>query len=136
MQRWIRSTTEGLCVALVLLAASGALAQSAETKAKALFKRGQTAYNAGDFEKAIGLYQEAYQLKPLPGFLFNIAQGYRQAGNFERAQFFFSRFVDTAQPRDPNLDTARALLAEVNEKERARLSQQKAQDENARLEAE
>lgn len=134
MRRLTPSTISAAALALVLLAlpASG---QPVEAKAKALFQRGQTAYNAGDFAKAISLYQEAYALKPLPGFLFNIAQGFRQLGNYERAQFFFSRFVDTASPKDPNLGTAQALLAEVKQKQEDLEQQRRAAAEQERLEA-
>ena len=37
--------------------------------------------------------QQAYQAKPLPGFVFNIAQCHRNLGNYERAGFFYRRYL-------------------------------------------
>ena len=120
-----RSATERLALARgalsVLLALAVALAPLAahatpadDAKAKALFKEGEKAYNVGDFEGALAKYQEAYQLSPLPGFLFNMAQCYRQLGNFERASFMYGRFIDLSKPKAPNVEMAARLKAEMD----------------------
>jgi hypothetical protein len=85
-----------------------------EAKARMLFKDGQTAYDVGEFERALALYAEAYKVKPLPGFLFNIGQCHRQLDNFKEAAFFFGRFIENSKPDAANLDLARELMAEMN----------------------
>jgi tetratricopeptide (TPR) repeat protein len=115
-----------LLLALVVHSAPVLVAQSDDSKAKALFKEGETAYNLGQFDVALGKYTEAYKLKPLPGFLFNIAQCHRQLGQYERAAFFFGRFIDTSAPKAPNVDVAKGLLDEMKQKQ----AEQKTADES------
>ena len=115
-ERWIHSIEVGFLIALLLLP-SAAWAQSDDAKAKQLFKEAQTAYDLAEFDKALGLYSEAYRLKPLPGFLFNMAQCHRQKGAYERAAFFFQRFLDNSPPQAPNLEVAKELLAEMRAKQ-------------------
>jgi len=111
------------CVALLPCAAHAGAADDA--KAKALFKEGEKDYNGGNFQSALEKYQQAYDLSPLPGFLFNEAQCYRQLGNFERAGFMYGRFIDLSKPKAPNVDLAAKLKAEVDQKQ----AEKKAADE-------
>lgn len=93
-----------------------------ELQARALFKDGQKAYDVGEFERALGLYTEAYKVKPLPGFLFNIAQCHRQLTNFKEAAFFFGRFIDNSKPEAANVELARELMADMQRQAEARAS--------------
>src|SRR4051812_40983795 len=81
----------------ILLLLELALGQSAptdaEAEARARFDSAEIAYDLAQFDKAIKLYSEAYELKALPAFLFNIGQCYRQLHQWERAAFFFRRFT-------------------------------------------
>lgn len=95
------------------------LGQTDEARAKALYREGETAYNLGQFEAALGKYSEAYKLKALPGFLFNIAQCHRQLGQWERAAFFYGRYLDTAGPKAPQAEVAKGLLEEMRQKQAA-----------------
>jgi tetratricopeptide (TPR) repeat protein len=104
--------------ALLLALALQAAPASTTDEAKALFKDGETAYNLGQFDVALQKYTDAYKLKPLPGFLFNMAQCHKQLGNYERAAFFFGRFVDTSPPKAPNVDVAKGLLDEMKAKQK------------------
>jgi hypothetical protein len=88
-----------------------------EQKARVLFADGQKAYDVGEFERALTLYSDAYKLKSLPGFLFNIAQCHRQLGNFERASFFFGRFIDNSKPAAPNIELARELMTDMGRRQ-------------------
>ncbi len=137
-----RSATERLALARgalsVLLALAVAFAPLAahatpadDAKAKALFKEGEKAYNVGDFEGALAKYQEAYQLSPLPGFLFNMAQCYRQLNNFERAAFFYGRFIDTSKPNAPNVELAGKLRSEMEDKQAEKVAAEKKAAEEA-----
>jgi hypothetical protein len=97
---------------------------------------GQKAYDVGEFERALTLYSEAYKLKTLPGFLFNIAQCHRQLGNFERASFFFGRFIDNSKPAAPNVELARELMTDMERRQAEKAAaEKKAADEKAQAEA-
>ncbi|MFT3840177.1 MAG: tetratricopeptide repeat protein [Myxococcaceae bacterium] len=104
-----------VCVALLPFSAHAGAADDA--KAKALFKEGEKEYNGGNFQAALEKYQQAYDLSPLPGFLFNEAQCYRQLGNFERASFMYGRFIDVSKPKAPNVELATKLKTEVDQKQ-------------------
>jgi tetratricopeptide (TPR) repeat protein len=116
------------CVALLPYAAHAGPAEDA--KAKALFKDGEKEYNGGNFQAALEKYQQAYDLSPLPGFLFNEAQCYRQLGNFERASFMYGRFIDLSKPKAPNVEMAAKLRTEMDEKQAEKIAaDKKAADE-------
>jgi tetratricopeptide (TPR) repeat protein len=74
-------------------AAATASGDQGEAKARAEFKRGKTAYDLGRFDEALAAYTSAYEAKPLPAFLFNMAQCHKQMGNWERASFFYKRYL-------------------------------------------
>lgn len=113
---------------LALLWTLGAAASPATDKeARAKFGSAQAAYEVGKFEKALELYGEAYNLKPLPAFLFNMAQCHKQLGNFERALFFYRRFLAQA-PAGTDTETVEQLIAAMEQrqaqKEQLALAQQ------------
>src|SRR5450432_3894741 len=84
-----------------------------EKQARSLYERAEKSFDLGRFAEALADYQSAYEAKPLPGFLFNIAQCYRNMGNFERARFFFRRYL-TLDPRAPNRRRVDELIAEMS----------------------
>jgi hypothetical protein len=84
-----------------------------EKQARNLYERAEKNFDVGKFVDALADYQSAYEAKPLPGFLFNIAQCYRNMGNFERARFFFRRYL-TLDPRAPNRRRVDELIAEMS----------------------
>lgn len=117
---------------LLLLAAQIALAQDpAEAQAKQHFKEAQAAYNLGQFAKALESYSAAYAAKPLPPFLFNIAQCHRQLGNWERAAFFYKRFLSMGAP---GADQAKVeeLAKQMDEKQAAAEAKRREDEEAAR----
>ena len=65
------------------------------------------------FDEARADYQAAYELEPLPAFLFNIAQCYRNMGDYERAQLYFHTYT-VREPRGPNRPAAERLAAEMS----------------------
>ena len=125
MASWIRSLNSvsprvvGLALLGLWLVAHGQpkKVETDEQKARVLFADGQKAYDVGEFERALTLYSDAYKLKSLPGFLFNIAQCHRQLGNFERASFFFGRFIDNSKPAAPNIELARELMTDMGRRQ-------------------
>ena len=76
--------------------AAAAIAAAATDNARpgrVRFEMAETKFNLGRFEEAAADYQAAYEAEPLPAFLFNLGQCYRNLGNYERAQFYFRRYV-------------------------------------------
>lgn len=105
---------------------------------KAIFADAQKDYQLGRFTEAIPKYERVFELTSHPSLLFNIAQCHRQLGNWERAAFFYDRYLSTAAAPIPNEDTARGLLAEVTKKrdeETARKLALDQEQEQARLRA-
>ena len=104
-------------VVSTLLVASPSLAQDGrQLEAKQKFEEGQRAYDLGQFESAMRSYAEAYQLLPLPAFLFNIGQCHRQLREWGRAAFYFRRFA--AKIADgPEADRITHLIRDMEELE-------------------
>jgi tetratricopeptide (TPR) repeat protein len=125
-----------------------AVTPTAEEQARARFAEGNLAYDVGDFDKALKLFSEAYRIKPLPGFLFNMAQCHRQLGQFSRAAFFYRRYLSLL-PEAPSAPVVQELVQEMEarareqdarrqERERAEQDKQvqRARAEAAKAEAE
>ena len=87
-----------------------------------LFERAQASFSQGKFDEARADYQAAYDVEPLPAFLFNIAQCYRNMGDYERAQLYFHRYT-VRDPRGPNRPAAERLAAEMSQLAEARRNQ-------------
>ena len=94
-------------------------------EARAIYKRGETAFKLGRFDEALAEFSAAYEKKPAPAVLFNIAQCHFYLKHYERAVFFYEGYL-----RD-NTNTAQATVA------RERLSEAKASlAEQQKIEAE
>jgi tetratricopeptide (TPR) repeat protein len=85
--------------------------QKQQKAARAHFDRAEKAFNLGHFEEALAGYQAAYEVLPLPAFLFNIAQCHRNLRNREQAVFFYQRYLSLA-PDAPNHAVVQELIAE------------------------
>jgi len=101
-----------LLCALALLAPGPAAAQDADRAARAHFRRGETHFAVGRFAEALKEYQAAYELKPLPGFLFNIGQCHRNLGHLEEAVFSFTRYL-RLKPDATNRAAVEELVTEL-----------------------
>ena len=87
-------------------------AAPSERQARDLFQKAEMSFNLGRFADALTDYQGAYQAKPLPAFLFNIAQCYRNLQNYERARFFYRRYL-ALDPHTANRRLVEDLIAEM-----------------------
>ena len=88
--------------------------------ARAHFLRAEKAFNLAKFTEALAAYEAAYEVRPLPALLFNIAQCHRNLGDHERAVFFYRRYL-TLEPRSKNRELVQDLIAEEEqEQERER----------------
>ncbi|MFP2907524.1 tetratricopeptide repeat protein [Pyxidicoccus sp. 3LFB2] len=133
MRPSILSASSWLLVALPLLAASAAAAPPKQTgkedpkaAARVLFDSAQREYDLGNFEDALGGYSEAYRLMPAPALLFNIGQCHRQLNQYERAAFFYRRYL-ALEPESPDAPLVTELIQTMEAKQ-AELDQQKARE--------
>jgi tetratricopeptide (TPR) repeat protein len=104
--------------AIVLLALACATARAdkidpaVQAKADALFEKGQAKYLADEFQAAIELFKQAYELVHDPVYLFNIAQSYRKAADCEGAFDYYTRYLEAA-PKAENRAKVEGWLREM-----------------------
>src|SRR2546427_78117 len=114
-----------LISAALLLASAGQAAEDpvpkqAATSAANLEEARQHAakakvhYDLGEFDKAAEEYILVYRLRPLPALLFNIAQSYRQAGQYEKAKQFYKAYLRES-PDAKNSAQVKKALKEIEE---------------------
>jgi tetratricopeptide (TPR) repeat protein len=108
----------GLLLLLAVASRADAAGKADDKAARTHFEAGEKAFKAGDFPTAITAYQAAYEAKPLPGFLFNIAQCHRHLGNHEEAVTFYRRYL-ALNPETPNRAVVEELIAEEQKKKDA-----------------
>ncbi len=86
--------------------------------AKRHYDRGEKLFALGKFDEALDEYQKAFDAKPLPGFLFNIGQCYRNLGETDSAIFTYKKFLKL-DPDAPNREKVQATIDKLEE-EKAR----------------
>ncbi|MGQ0504254.1 MAG: hypothetical protein ACT4TC_02965 [Myxococcaceae bacterium] len=111
MLRWMRWAW--LFTLLALPVSAQQTASPHEEEVRAGLKRAQQAYDLARFEAALNEYTQAYRLDPLPALLFNMAQCHRQLANYERAAFFYRRYLDLSPKRPQNAELVEGLIREV-----------------------
>jgi tetratricopeptide (TPR) repeat protein len=93
-------------------------------RALALYSEGEKLYKAGQYRRALAAFNEAYDVKPAPGLLYNIGQCHRKLGNLEQAIAKMTEFLDLATDANPEQRrTARELVEEMTETLAARAEQ-------------
>ena len=70
-------------------------------EAKRYFKKGMAAIAAGDLEKGIAALERAYDVRPHPAVLYNIARAYSDMGDTVRAIEYFDRYL-ASEPATPS----------------------------------
>jgi hypothetical protein len=85
----------------VLLALVGALAlatspaRAADTESfDAVYKKAKKAYAKRDYAEAAGLLKRAYELRPAPALLWNLARTYEEAKQYEAALLAYREYVN------------------------------------------
>ena len=102
---------------VIAVAARGAIADDAATRtAKRHFERGEKLYALTRFSEALDEYQKAFEAKPIPDFLFNIGQCYRNLGDYQQAIFSFKKYLKL-EPDAPDKDKVDKLIDELEEKQ-------------------
>ena len=110
-----------LAVGLLGTAAQAAPPDAAVVEARKHFEDGTKAFNLGEFDRAIAEYKAAYNAKPDPVFLYNIAQSYRLSNDLSQALFFYRSFLRN-QPNTPNRKEIEERIRQLE----TQISQQKA----------
>src|SRR5262249_52373285 len=103
-----------VCVLLLLQTAHAERSNAALGQAKAHLKQGVAFCAAGDYDHAIGEYQAAYQLAPLPEALFNLGQAHRAKGELEKAIELYKKYLAVAEKGEMRTEAQRRV-AELNE---------------------
>jgi iron complex outermembrane receptor protein len=110
---------------VLVLCARLAHAQSGDddaAKAHALFDKGMAHFQLEEYGQAIEKWEEGFRIKPVPEFLYNIAQAYRLSKQPDKAISFYKKFL-RMKPDAPNRPEVerqlRSLSRVVNEQERA-----------------
>ncbi len=93
-----------------------------KAQAKKLVDDATVAFDAGDYDKAIELFKEAYALIPHSELMFNMAQAQRLAGRPEKAAPLYERYLEL-EPSGGQAGPARAALAEIKAAAAARPSE-------------
>jgi len=70
-----------------------ATVHAGDIPAKQHFDEATTAYNLGEFRRAADEYKLAYKILHDPLILYNIAQAFRLAKDFEQALFFYKSYL-------------------------------------------
>ncbi len=83
-----------------------------QAKADALFEKGQAMYLGDEFQGAIELFKQAYELVKDPVYLFNIAQSYRKVADCENAFDYYTQYL-TAAPNAGNKVKVQQWLREL-----------------------
>jgi tetratricopeptide (TPR) repeat protein len=110
MTRWLALLFVGWVLALAPRPAS---AEDASMRAaKRHFERGERLFALGKFDQALDEYQKAYDARPLPDFLFNIGQCYRNLEQYDEAMFSFKKYLKDT-PDAPNRESVEKLVAEL-----------------------
>src|SRR5262249_49133839 len=97
---------------LIGFLASAASAPGGVEAARTLARKGTSLYDLGKYPEALEAFESAYQKKPVPGLLFNIAQCHRQMGQLEQAARVYKSYLRT-DPPEAAAKQARELLAKV-----------------------
>ena len=79
------------------------------------YERGEKLFALGKFDDALEEYQTAFDAKPLPGFLYNIGQCYRNLGDYDQAIFSFKKYLKL-EPEASNREQVERTIEELEEK--------------------
>lgn len=94
------------------------LARPTSSEARAALERGEALYNLQKWDEAIVELEKGALLEPdLPLWFLSLGQAHRKAGRYERARWYFERFlsrIDGVAGTDEIAATVRGLIADMN----------------------
>ena len=127
-----------LAAAIALFSSVG-VARAQDTQldeaARLTFVSAREAFVAGDYERALGLFRQAYELSQRPGLLYNIAQTLdrlrRDAETLQALRDYLEAYPDA--PNEPEVRARiRVLQASVDEDEQRRVADERRAEEARR----
>jgi len=80
------------------------------------FRRGQAAYQQGNYDLAITEWLAGYQIEQRAEFQYNLAQAYERLGRLQDAVNSLQAFVGSADPDDSSYSDATARLASLQQR--------------------
>jgi tetratricopeptide (TPR) repeat protein len=101
-----------LCIAALIAVPAAAVEPSSGRGARDAYQQGSLRYERGDYAQAITYFWDAYEQKPAPLLLFDIAQGYRLQKDYQRALEMYRIYLGVL-PNAPNREDAHALIDET-----------------------
>lgn len=107
-----------VCLAVAVPARTASADDPATRAARRHFERGEKLFALGKFDEALEEYQTAFDAKPLPGFLYNIGQCYRNLGDYDQAIFSFEKYLKL-EPEASNKEAVERLIEDL-EQQKAR----------------
>jgi Tetratricopeptide repeat len=78
------------------------------------YQKGRTAYDLGRFEEAIKEFEAAYETKPHPAYIYNLAQTYKQKGDHQKAVFYYRRYLKL-EPTAKNREVIETRITELED---------------------
>jgi tetratricopeptide (TPR) repeat protein len=103
-----------VCLAVAVPARTASADDPATRSARRHFERGEKLFALGKFDDALEEYQTAFDAKPLPGFLYNIGQCFRNLGDLDQAIFSFKKYL-RLEPEAENKDAVERLISDLEE---------------------
>ena len=94
-----------LCLALLAAPAD-------DGKARQLYEQGQTEFELGHYQQALGKWEEAYRQKPVPAALYNMGQAYAKLGRLEEAAHAYKTMIAKLKA-GKNVELAKQRLQDV-----------------------
>jgi len=113
-----------ICIAAVAPARVAHAEDAAMRSAKRHYERGQKLFALQKFDEALDQFQQAFDAKPIPGFLFNIGQCQRNLGDYESAIFSFKRYLKL-DPDADNREQVEELIEQLEKKQAAEESKKR-----------
>jgi tetratricopeptide (TPR) repeat protein len=104
-----------ICLASVASVRVAAADDTGMRAAKRHYERGQKLFALQKFDEALDQFQQAFDAKPIPDFLFNIGQCHRNLGDFDAAIFSFKRYLKL-DPDAANREQVEELITQLEEK--------------------
>lgn len=110
----MRALASLLLVSLLALATSSASAQ--REVAQERFRRGEAAYQKGNYALAVSEWQAAYSADPRPRIQYNLYQAYERLGKLAEAAESLQLYLQTADPDDESYGDATARMASLQQR--------------------
>ena len=101
-----------VCLAVAVPARTAYADDPATRAARRHLERGEKLFALGKFDEALEEYQTAFDAKPLPAFLYNIGQCYRNLGDLDQAIFSFKKYLKL-EPDAENRDQVEEYISEL-----------------------